>query len=121
MSYQEAQLELDRGYKITTKDITEFVAEILKGDKNDKEYQRKIIDNLVSQVYINDTDTLVYLNIKGGKTIDLLVIEDTKEAIEQGNSFRMQTPLSRQERLYSNGYNLFYFCYKGVAGFVIKN
>ena len=26
----------------------------------------------------------------------------------------------RQERLYSNGYNLFYFCYKGVAGIIIE-
>lgn len=93
--YQEAQLELERGYKITKKDITEFISEILKGDKNDKDYQKKIIDNLVSQVFVSDDDTIVYLNIKGGKTIDLLDIDDSKEVLKSTKSVRMQTPPSR--------------------------
>ena len=45
LKYQEALLELERGYKINKKDIIEFVAELIKGDRNDKEYQQKIIDN----------------------------------------------------------------------------
>lgn len=96
LMYQEAQLEIERGYKITKKDITEFVAELLKGDPNDKDYQKKIIDNLVSQVYVSDDDTVVYFNIKGGKTVDLLEIEDTKEVMNNAKNIRMQSPPSRQ-------------------------
>ena len=96
LKYQEALLELERGYKITKKDILEFVAELLKGDRNDKEYQQKIIDNLVSQVYVRDDNTVVYFNIKGGKTIDLLDFDDTNEVLEDTKKIRMQSPPSRQ-------------------------
>lgn len=97
LKYQETLLELERGYKITKKDIIEFVAELIKGDRNDKEYQQKIIDNLVSQVYVSDDNTVVYLNIKAGKTIDLLDFNDTKEVVEDAKSVRMQSPPSRQK------------------------
>ena len=34
---------------------------------------------------------------------------------------RFESATLRQVRLYSNAeYNLFYFCYKGIAGFVIN-
>ena len=95
LTYQEAQLELERGYKITKKDITDFVAELLKGDPNDTYYQKKIIDNLVSQVYVSDDDTVVYINIKGGNTIDKRDLDDTKAVMKQAKKFRMRTPLSR--------------------------
>jgi hypothetical protein len=97
LKYQEALLELERGYKITKNDILEFVAEVLQGDRNDKEYQKKIIDNLVSQVYVKDDNTVVYLNIKGGKTIELLDFNDNKEVLEETKKIRMQTPLARQK------------------------
>ena len=101
LTYQEAQLQLERGYKITKEDITEFVAEILKGDPNDKAYQKKVIDNLVSQVFVTDNDTVVYLNIKAGNFIDLLDISDTYDIIKSvrtgcGGGVRIQTPLARQ-------------------------
>lgn len=95
LMYQEAQLELERGYKITKKDLTEFIAELLKGNVNDKEYQRQIIDNLVSRVYITDTDTVVYFNIKGGKNIETCDLDDTKDVLAQAQSVRMRLPPAR--------------------------
>lgn len=110
LKYQEAQLELERGYKITKKDITEFVAEILKGDPNDKSYQKKLIDNLVSQVFVTDEDTVVYLNIKGGNTIDTCDIDDTKTVISNAQKIRMLSPPSRQmkRKLYKPRFAFFY-------------
>lgn len=104
LTYQEVQLKLERGYKITKQDIIEFVAEILKGDPNDKAYQKKVIDNLVSRVFVTDDDTVVYLNIKAGNFIDLLDISDTYDIIKSvrtgcGGGVRIQTPLARQVRL----------------------
>ena len=53
---------------------------------------------------------------------------ERKSMIEKQNDksnikkVQTQSLLARQERLYSNnGYNLFYFCYKGVAGIIIEN
>lgn len=106
LKYQEAQLELERGYKISKKDIVEFIGELLKGDVNDKEYQRKIIDNLVSQVFVHDDNTIVYFNIKGGKDIDLLDINDTNIITSNSNSVRMQSPLSAIKK---EGYESFFF------------
>lgn len=94
--YQQAQLELERGYKITKKDLLDFIDEILKGDVTDKEYQRKVIDNLVNQVFISDDKTICYFNIKGGKNIDTVTFEDTKPMLKNNSSVQTQLPLSRQ-------------------------
>ena len=79
---QKVQLELERGYRISKKDLLDFIDELLKGDVNDKDYQKQIIDHLVSQVFVSDDDTVVYFNIRGGKDIEQITLNDTKEAIE---------------------------------------
>lgn len=75
-------MELERGYKLTKKDLLDFIDLLLKGDKNDKDYQKKIIDNLVSQVFVSDDDTVVYFNIRGGKSIETVSVEETQAAIK---------------------------------------
>lgn len=98
--YQEAQLELERGYKITREDLEVFIEELLKGDKNDKDFQRQIIDNLVYKVYVSDDNTTVYLNIKGGQNIETLEFSEHSEKMETikngTNGVRTLSPLSRQ-------------------------
>ena len=82
LEMQKVQLELERGYRISKKDLLDFIDELLKGDVNDKDYQKQIIDHLVSQVFVSDDDTVVYFNIRGGKNIEKITIDDTKEAIK---------------------------------------
>ena len=96
---QKAQLELERGYKLTKKDLLVFIEELLKGDVNDKDYQKQIIDHLVSQVFVSDDNTVVYFNIRGGKDIEKLSIDDTKEVVEK---VQTQSPLARQSKPKSN-------------------
>ena len=48
----KAQIELERGMKITKEKILAFVGLLLQGDPNDKAYQKKIIDNLVYKVFV---------------------------------------------------------------------
>ncbi|MCI5974459.1 MAG: hypothetical protein MRZ13_00030 [Clostridiales bacterium] len=93
---QKAQLELERGYKLTKKDLLVFIEELLKGDVNDKDYQKQIIDHLVSQVFVSDDNTVVYFNIRGGKDIEKLTIDNTKEVVEK---VQTQSPLARQVKL----------------------
>ena len=118
--FQEAQLELERGYKITKKDLLDFIAELIKGDKNDKDYQRKIIDNLVTQIFVSDDDTVVYFNIRGGKNIETLNFEDVKSSISSLKSVQTQLPLARQVQTIRTlcGFGLF-FIYITIKKFAI--
>ncbi len=45
LTAHKAQIELERGQKITKEKIIDFVAMLIKGDPNDKEYQKKLIDH----------------------------------------------------------------------------
>ena len=78
---EKAQIELERGMKLTKEHILGYVAMLLKGDPNDKEYQRQIIDNLVHKVYIYDDSVVTYFNIKGGNDIERITVADTNDAI----------------------------------------
>ena len=99
---QKAQLELERGYRITKKDLLAFIEELLKGDVNDKEYQKQIINHLVSQVFVSDDDTVVFFNLRGGKDIEKLTIEDTKEAANSAKGVRTQTSPLHQNQTKKN-------------------
>ena len=62
---------------------------ILKGDVNDIEFRKRLIDNLVYKVYVSDTDTIIYFNIKGGNHIEQISFEDVKS--ELSNNEKVQT------------------------------
>ena len=96
------QLILERGQKLSESDIISFVKIILKGDINDIEFKRRLIDNLVYKVYISDDNTYIYFNIKGGNNIEDITLEDTETALK--NSKYVQTPsdLARQTNPKSN-------------------
>jgi DNA invertase Pin-like site-specific DNA recombinase len=97
LSYQHAMLELERGYKISRKDMIDYINLLIQGDKNDKEYQRKIIDNLVYMVFCADGGTVAFLNIKGGKYSEEISFEDVKDIIENyKKGVQTQLPPARQ-------------------------
>lgn len=56
---QKSKLELERAYRIRKEDIIEFIGYVVNGDPNDKEYQRSVIENLISLVIYADDDTIV--------------------------------------------------------------
>lgn len=97
---QKAQLELERGYKITKQDLIDFIEILTSGDVNDKDFQKKIIDNLVSRVYIGDDDTVVYFNIRGGKGVetDKVTLDETQSAIKAVKRVQTRLPLARQDK-----------------------
>lgn len=97
LELQKAQLELERGYKVTKADLIDFIAELIKGDVNDKDYQKTIIDHLVSQVFVGDDNTVVYFNIRGGKGIETVTFEETKKAVKGAKCVQTQSPPSRQK------------------------
>ncbi|MDR0696108.1 MAG: recombinase family protein [Christensenellaceae bacterium] len=95
---QKSKLELERGYKLTAKDLQDFIAELLQGDLNDKEYQKFLIDNLVDKVVVSDDDTIVALNLTGNKTVattQTVGILQIKDTITKERMVQTQLPSPR--------------------------
>lgn len=82
LSLHQSKLELERGLKITKQDIVVFVNEFIKGDLLDKDFQKRIIDNLLNAFYIYDDRVVIYFNIKGGKETAFIGKEETDTALE---------------------------------------
>jgi len=96
---QKAKIELARGIKISKQNILDFVAELLKGDINDKEYQRKLIDNFIAWVYVYDNEIVAYLNLdasKDAKRISLIDTNTAKSVIASTLGVQTLTPTPRQ-------------------------
>lgn len=66
----------------------------MKGDVNDKNYQKQLIDHLVSQVFVSDDDTIVYFNIRGEKDIEKMTFDDVKNTKNNMKSVQTQSPLA---------------------------
>ena len=108
LTEHQAKLELEQGLKITQADITAFVAEFIKGDPHDKDFQKRIIDNLINAMYVSDERVVLYFNIKGGKETIFIGKDETDEAInaiDTGGKVQTLSRLPRQEVPNSN--NLF--------------
>jgi DNA invertase Pin-like site-specific DNA recombinase len=92
---QQAQIKLERGLKITKEKILSFVSELTKGDPNDKEYQKQLIDRLVYQVFVYDDKykTIVcYLNFRVSDTEKIRIsLNETTETIDNAMALRVQT------------------------------
>lgn len=102
LTYQHALLELERGYKITREDMLDFVKLLLQGDVNDKNYQQKIIDNLVFAVISEDDEVLVLFNLRGGKASEQTDIDVVEKIRNSVFGFQTRLPLSRQTKPKSN-------------------
>lgn len=66
----------------------------MKGDVNDKNYQKQLIDHLVSQVFVSDDDTIVYFNIRGEKDIEKMTSDDVKNTKNNIKGVQTQSPLA---------------------------
>lgn len=91
---QKIQLELERGRRLTADDIKEFANMILKGDLNDIEFKRRLIDNLVYRVYVSDKKTIIFFNIRGGRHIEEVTSEDTKDILDNSETFLTPSDLA---------------------------
>lgn len=99
---QHAMLVAERGYKINKESIIEFVHSLLEGDPDDFNYQRKIIDNLVAKVEVDDNDLNVLFKMNGSfKEEDPKTCEDSHIDLSPVE-VRVDLPLARQAKPKSN-------------------
>ena len=81
LTAHKAQIELERGQKITKDKIIDFVAMLITGDPNDKEYQKKLIDHLVYKVYVYDDTVVTYLTFSNDKEIKEIDLADNDKVL----------------------------------------
>ena len=96
---QKVKLEMERGYKLTKEDILGFVKGILKTNNIDKDFQKRIIDILVSKVIVYDGRAVVLFNIRGGQNVitEAVSIEDVQNAVNDTlNGVQSPTPTLHQ-------------------------
>ncbi len=93
---QKTQLEYERGLQVSENDILDYIADLLKCNPADKEYQKQIIDNLVYKVFIDDDNIIPILTIGNGKEIQNVRLSEVKEVLEKlfGASVQSQLPLA---------------------------
>lgn len=65
------------------KEIVDFIAEMLKGNPADKEYQKQLIDNLVYKVFVYDDNIITYLTFGNEKDIKEISLADNDKAIDE--------------------------------------
>ncbi len=97
---QHDMLELERGYEVKKETIFAFVQDLIDGDIYDKQFQRKIIENLVAKVYIYDDDLILFLNIKCNSQMQEIPFEDLQ--LDKAVCVPKDSPLARQLKLYLN-------------------
>ena len=98
---QKTQLEYERGLQVSESDLLDYIAELLKGNPADKDYQKQLIDNLVYKVFIDDDNIIPILTIGNGKEIESVRLSEVKEVLGKlyGNSVQTQLPPARQKRI----------------------
>ena len=83
LSASKAQIELERGKKHTKEKIIDFIAQMLKGNPSDKDYQKLLIDNLVYKVFVYDDHIITYLTFGNDKEIKEISLADNDKAIDE--------------------------------------
>ena len=94
---QKEQLERERGNQFTEKDILEFIADLLKGNPADKDYQKKLIDNLVVKVFVDDGYATVHIKLGNATEVADIRLKEVKIALEHlFTSVQTQSPLAQK-------------------------
>lgn len=93
---QKEQLERERGNQFTENDILEFVADLLQGNPADKDYQKKLIDNLVVKVFVGDGYATTHIKLGNATEVADIRLEEVKKALEHiFNCVQTQSPLAQ--------------------------
>ena len=92
LEMQKTKLELERGVRLTKKDIVSYVAEFLKADKNDTENWRRMVDVLIKKIYLYDTHISGFFSFTDSE-IDSVTFEDANTAISSVLGVQTLSPI----------------------------
>lgn len=77
-----AKLKIANGIRYTEADIIAWLKQFCKGDLFDEAFRRRIIDVFVNCVYLYDDRIVIFYNIKGGKQISYMEMQEAMDGIE---------------------------------------
>jgi DNA invertase Pin-like site-specific DNA recombinase/uncharacterized small protein (DUF1192 family) len=80
LTAQKRQIQFEKSLKVTKADLLNYIDELIKGDPNDKAYQKRIIDNLIYKVVVYDNKLRIFVNLKGGSEIAEFTPEQADQA-----------------------------------------
>ena len=94
---QKAQLERERGKQYSEKDLLKFIADLLKGDPADKDYQKQLIDNIVTKVFVGDGYVSAHLKIGNATEVEDIRYEEIKTAFEHIFGVQTLSPMAQRK------------------------
>ena len=84
--------------QFTENDILEFVADLLQGNPADKDYQKKLIDNLVVKVFVGDGYITAHIKLGNATEVADIRLEEVKKALEHiFNCVQTLSPLAQRK------------------------
>jgi len=92
LNKQKAQLKLERSHKLNKQQVIDYVKELVKGDLDDKAFQKRMIDRFVVKVYIDDGDFFVSVNFFEQSKTETISFDDAAEIVS-GSAVRFLTPI----------------------------
>ena len=99
LNKQKSQIKIERSLKVTKEQILEFIAELVKGDTNDKGFQKRIIDRLVNKVYISDGSFFAMPTFFDIVQTEHITFDDVQETTASVIGVQSSTPQVYQIRL----------------------
>lgn len=82
-----AKLKIANGIRYTEADIIAWLKQFCKGDLFDEDFRRRIIDTFVNCVYLYDDRVVIFYNIKGGKQISYMEMQEAVDGVEFCDDF----------------------------------
>ncbi len=80
LSIELAKLKIANSVKITKAEIVKWLSSFCSGDLQDEAFRRRIIDTFINSVYVYDDKIVIYYNIKDGKQVSFIGIDETAES-----------------------------------------
>ncbi|MCI6373829.1 MAG: recombinase family protein [Clostridiales bacterium] len=74
-----AKLRIAQEIQLTVPEVKAWLKKFCTGDPTDEEFRKRIIDVFINSVYLYDDRIIVFYNIRGGKQISYIDLENSSE------------------------------------------
>ena len=117
MESELTKMRLASSVRFTENEIMAWLRQFCNGDLHDSEFRRNIIDVFINSVYVYDDRIVVFYNIKGGKQVNYMDIE---QSLDTGIKSSTVDALSPPKKMTSLKREAFFFAKEKVRGIELK-
>lgn len=105
------KLRIASDIRLTESEVRAWLREFCTGDLFDPEFRRNIIDAFINCIYLYDDRVIIFYNIKGGKQVSYIDLENTLNEDSPGADFSdmiANAPPNQKKSNQSNGSAFFF-------------